>query len=79
MFTYLIFVYFCVHVRSMVLVGGRGQLCRNRFSFHHVDLRNGTQVLRFGSKRLYLLSLLFGPRVVLIIQVSFLFVKCRSG
>lgn len=66
----LIFVYFCVHVRSMVLVEGEGQLCRDRFSVHHVDLGDGPQVLRLGRKHLYLRGLLFGLRVVLIISLS---------
>lgn len=65
----LIFCFFlCVHVRSMVLVGGRGQLCRKRFPPPSAMwISDGTQVLRLSSNAFCLLSLLFGPRAVLLI------------
>lgn len=42
-----------------------GNLRKSVLSFRHVGLGNQTQVARYGSKRLYLMSLFTGPTVVL--------------
>jgi hypothetical protein len=55
MFLHLFIVCMCVHAIIHVEVSG------SLFSFHHVGPGNWTQVIRHGSKHLYLLSHLVGP------------------
>lgn len=64
----LILFYFCEYAQAVALGEVGGQLCGSRSSFLSFHLVNGedrTQVLRPGSKCLYLQSHLFGHRVVL--------------